>query len=216
MNTSKANKVSSKTAILKTIENDSIICQWFCFLILIREIRKELSKDPELKHLYKKLKSTRFYQRATILLGILALALLILTQQYYSIILIIILFFLFYKMRLAKINYIKEISSSLISSHFDEEKESTITLFQLGEFFSQKYSMPSIVDNLYIQDKLTASALIISFFLVTFIVECTIIQAFLFMGFVYCLVYIFSNSFLIIKINKNLQKPSLNQQSSEK
>ncbi|MCK5580285.1 MAG: hypothetical protein KAJ18_03335 [Candidatus Omnitrophica bacterium] len=158
-------KISSRTAILNSIETDPQTQRWFLFLITQAPVKQQLTNEKKLNSLYAKLKKITCQQNFTYTTFLCILSLGFIFQQPLVLGPGLILAFLCIKIHSAKKQYIAQISAALIDNDFTEQSLEQNTLFQVGEFYSRKHKIPSLVDTIYHLDKISRAAVLFAFIL---------------------------------------------------
>ena len=82
--------------------------------------------------------------------------------------------FFFSKTLSAKKRKIADISLYFVEQDFNPETLAQTTLYQIGEIYSERYRIPSLVDAMYHLDKIYRFTLVFSFFLVAYITSINI------------------------------------------
>jgi len=153
---------TTREALLKTINNDQATCRWFTFLVTQDNVRKEFHDDPAIGRTYQVLTRIRAGQRILYASLFIYLLPVILADQY--LLLAGLPFFLLMGIRWLKRQKecVMAIAGSLVDHDFPGETLHAKTLYQLGEFYSREYSVPSLVDAIHAQDKVSRRTVILT------------------------------------------------------
>lgn len=153
------NAVSSMTAVVSSIENDRQTYRWFLMFIRLPEIRQKLYEQHTTKGYYNTLKKIQIIES----LFWLVLALIVegdviychsgaLIKQIWFLfaggILLVILVNLYRKKR----KCVAAISEAFLRRDFSSAELERQSLFQICEYFSREYHIPSLVDISAYQD----------------------------------------------------------------
>lgn len=161
--------VTSINAIISTIRVDKQVRRWFTHLILQKSVENQLSEKKDVEAAYKRAKNISFWEKVLhFLFFCLLLFVVIARQPNYAIFVIAFLpvsIFLYVKKKECTI----KISSSLINADFNEEAFAQKTLYQIGEFYSRKYGVVSLVDAVTSVDVVVRKSIFYTFIFVTFI-----------------------------------------------
>lgn len=148
----KQNAVSSMACVISSIENDRQVYRWFLMFISLAEIQQILSKQNKTKEEYQSLKKT---QKAEIIiymvLALIMTASCLIKQPWILLLNVLplaILINLFRKNR----RCVAAISKQFLLENTQPDVLSQQTLFQTCEYFSKKYTTPSLVDIITFQD----------------------------------------------------------------
>jgi len=152
--------VTSVNSLISTIKTDKQVRRWFAYLISQQAVKRDLSDNREASEAYKKIRNISFQERAIYLFLFCALLFMIITRQFkYSFLLAVpVLINIFLYVR--KKECIIKICSFLISDGFHQSSFARLTLYQIGEFYSRKYSVISLVDAITSVDVVTRKAVL--------------------------------------------------------
>lgn len=162
--------VTSLNALSSSIQNDGQVSRWFEFLVTRPGLRQSLSADSVLASCYKRVDNLRTIETTLVFL----FASLILGARFWQPTLLFFLgLFLLWRYvatRTNKAQMIAQITLSLVSQDFPKDRLLVTSLYQLGEFYSERYHIPSLVDTIYFLDKVARwvilSALLITFYVI--------------------------------------------------
>jgi len=172
-------QISTKEALIDTIDQDLHTYHWFSFLVSLPKIKNQLAASPKANAAYQKLSQLLLWQWLLIPLFLGILCLTFVTQKIIFLWGMIPLLFFRYKIHTGKKHSIIEISSHLLSADFDQEKLAHLSLYQIGETYSRQHGIPSIIDVLYYFERMIFTVCITAFIFVFPIFHLAIWEGFL-------------------------------------
>jgi len=152
-----------------TILVDKYVSRWFLFLILQPSFKARGDGLPDIQSAY------RAIRQCEILLwclgiGMCALCSLALEMKSYVVAVPALAgLFPFFRTLTVQKSHIADISLYFVERDFPPETLAKTTLYQMGEIYSERYEIPSLVDTIYHLDKIYRVTLVFSFFLVAYI-----------------------------------------------
>lgn len=154
------NYLTTSESLRSTIQDDPPIYEWFLHLIYQKKFRSDFSINPARKELYQKFGLQRVLQKCIIFLLCVNLTLFVLLKLYWlfgiAVLCMIVQYFVAKRLR----KYVAEISLQKVNDDFPVDQLAQTTLYQIGEFYSEKYSTYSIVDLLAISHEYLRTLLI--------------------------------------------------------
>ncbi len=161
MPTTQQENISNIEALISSIMVDSKVYQWFSFLLNQSELKTRLKNDENTNKLSSQLTNHILKQKILYFL-ILATLIIGIASNYFLIILLItlLLYLISTRLRHKRKQLVAQISRSIISSDFQGQELTNKTLFQICEIYSQRYSIPSLVDAIYHSDRILRYAII--------------------------------------------------------
>lgn len=153
--------ISSFDAIINSITFDSEVCRWFTFLVTQPGLAAELQAEKGIPPLYQKLKSVFRKQRILLIaLTAAASASLFFPPRWAVLSLLSVLSFYWAYLEQVKKKCVTAISASLIRRDYSADTLLQTTLYQLGEHYSRKYRIPSLVDKIFRANQILKFAVI--------------------------------------------------------
>ena len=157
--------ITSIEAVENTINSDRQVFRWFTFLIVQPAVKAKMLKEETTRQLYSNFKRTMALQLIWYV-GLLGCLLVLVFSKHFIFLWLGILFlFPATYLHLNKKKYVRQISTRLLTQDFDIAELNKKTLYQIGESYSQKYNIPSLVDTIYFIDKISRATLITVFVL---------------------------------------------------
>ncbi|MBI3617012.1 MAG: hypothetical protein HY210_02200 [Candidatus Omnitrophica bacterium] len=138
--------VSSINSIASSIKTDPQVFRWFFYALSQTNIRSELVKNRDIRELYDGLeKNSKLY-----VLVFSALVLVLFTAYsakiYFLTLSAPVLVYFLFKIDRRRKDTLSKISIPMLLSHFEEAALKQKTLYQICEYYAQKYSIASLVD----------------------------------------------------------------------
>lgn len=158
----KQKRFSSIKSIQRTIHYDYQSYRWFLYLVTrdsILETRPNLDIKTERQQLFTSLET----QQLIYLLSLPVLALLSFFKAYILLWVFLPVFTSLFFLHLRKKQLTAQIATKLILNDFPDESYQNKTLYQIGEYYSRKENIPSLVDVIFRFDR-TAGATIATVF----------------------------------------------------
>lgn len=148
-------EVTSPEALASSIDTDQHVLRWFTLLVVQPAIRQRASQDPKLQPLYSSLRITVTVQYLLYLLLAGAFFMIVYLNHYLYLwlILLFVIPALYLHQRLK--HCIQKIGLDIVQKDFEPSVLRQKTLYQISEFYSQQYRIPSIVDNIFTWDNTT-------------------------------------------------------------
>ncbi len=137
--------ITSTEAIASTIDNDRQVRHWFSSLLLCPAIKSRLIRDERTKQLFKEFTGICRQQKTIFILIILFLLLTYVYLQKLILLGIIPCLCLGARNHFREKKLVQELSLTLLSSDFEGDVIRKKTLYQIGEFYADKYRIPSII-----------------------------------------------------------------------
>ncbi len=164
----------TKEGLRSTILVDKYVSRWFLFLILQPSFKTRSDGLPGLQSAY------RSIRRCEILLWCLGIGMgafcsLAFEMKSYAVAVPALAgLFLFFRTLTVKKTHIADISLYFIERDFPPETLAKTTLYQIGEIYSERHEIPSLVDTMYHLDRIYRFTIVFSFFLVAYITSINI------------------------------------------
>jgi len=163
------NKGFNNIAIVKSsLKEDKHTYRWFMKLILLSQVKSELRKNAYINGLYSKLQKSLAVQHISLAFILLFCTFFITIDKPLNLTIILIPLWLGIKAYIKKRRYILEISSYLISRDFNNDSASAYTLYQVTEYYSRRYGVPSLVDILHTLDTISIITILSGMFFIRF------------------------------------------------
>lgn len=152
--------VSSINSIASSIKTDPQVFRWFFYALSQTNIRSELVKNRDIRELYDGLeKNSKLY-----VLVFSALVLVLFTAYsakiYFLTLSAPVLIYFLFKIDRRRKDTLSKISIPMLLSHFEEAALKQKTLYQICEYYAQKYSIASLVDTIYFCDDISRKVLL--------------------------------------------------------
>jgi hypothetical protein len=160
---------TSFSTLASTIKNDQHVFRWFIHLIEQPAVKTELVREENIRGLYVQLRRNLLCQYVLYPPVLIALSVTFLQHRYLSGGAGIILIYLYYLAHQRARGCVSSISTRLIARDFDETSLQEKTLYQVGEFYSRKYKIKSLVHGITSADATIRTALFCSLFFLSFI-----------------------------------------------
>lgn len=162
---------TSFSTLTSTIKNDQHVFRWFMHLIEQPAVKIELIQEEDIRGLYVHLRRNLRYQYILYLFILSALVIAFLQHQYLVVVggVSIILIYAYCTAHQKLRQCVSSISTRLIAHDFDEASLQENTLYQIGEFYSRKYKIKSLVHCITSVDAPLRTLLFCSLFFVLFI-----------------------------------------------
>jgi hypothetical protein len=159
-------KVTTTEALERTIESDGQIYHWFKFLIGLPQIESQVLADAALRKTYTRYKQYEWFRYLIALLLVADVSTSILFEKYVYLWGIIFLmgFYVYAEKQLQRLT--AAVGCFIIQCDFPNRSFEEKTLYQIGEFYQQKYNMPSIIDALSAEDIITTYVILFYFILI--------------------------------------------------
>jgi hypothetical protein len=200
MSTSIVHKnVSSLEAILSSIETDDQVYRWFSFLVVQPALKKSIVNQDSTTKVYDALKKINLFQGLIYIFLLVALFYILWSKQFIYLLLGLLFIYPLFKIHSLKKKYVVELSRILLTRDFKPEEISQKTLYQLGEIYSRKFNIPSLVDTIYALDNTSRKAIIFAFVFTAFIYPLKVWQIFASMILAYLLTQILIKTSVIYK-----------------
>ena len=155
-------EITTPEALASSIDTDQHVLRWFTLLVVQPAVRAREMKEPHIQCLYVILKRVILSQYL-LYLFIAGGALALIYLQHYSYLgwgLFFIVPTIYLHQRLKQC--VREIGMDLVHKDFEPKILCQKTLYQICEFYSQQYHIPSLVDNIFQWDNTTRNILIVS------------------------------------------------------
>ncbi len=161
--------ITSINSLISTIKTDKHVQRWFLYLISQPGFREEASKDLETGALYKKFRRLFYMERTAFVLLLGTLVFVVMTQQFQHILPLAALFVASVFLQVKKRGYVVGACSFLVNRDFEEAQFAHKTLYQIGEFYSRRYHIVSLVNAITSVDVVTRKAVFYTIIFATFI-----------------------------------------------
>jgi hypothetical protein len=163
------NAVSTMSSVISSIENDRYTYRWFLTLICLPEVQKGLSAQNKAQEDYAALKMIQINKIVLYLLlvGVILFAYLI-RQPLVVLIELVPLAALVYLFR-KNCGRVAAISRQFLLENISSDELERQTLYQISEYFSKKYNIPSLVDITAGQDSIGRKVILGAIFFLPFI-----------------------------------------------
>ena len=161
--------VTSCEAIVDSIKTDQYVSRWFSHLIIQPAVQEQLKSQGDVLKLYQSLARSVAWQAIVYALLIVCVVVFWLTKDMLSIVPFILLSAASLKNIATRKNIVSQISLKVLAQDFPPQELGAMTLFHLGEVYSRKYKIPSLVDTIYSLDKILRRTVIWVFVLTCFI-----------------------------------------------
>lgn len=191
--------VSSLEAILSSIETDEQVYRWFSFLVVQSGVRESIFKTNNSQALYDELKKTNFLQGVLYLILFFALFLILFSKQFPYLLFGLVFIYPLLKVHNKKKKLIVSLSRNVLTQDFKPDELPQKTLYQIGEIYSRKYNIPSLVDTIYVLDNTSRKAIIFAFVFTAFIYPLKVWQITVSMILAYLLAQILIKTSIIYK-----------------
>ena len=148
-------EVTTPEALANSIETDQHVLRWFTLLVVQPSLRARFDQDPQTQRLYQILKQVVVAQYLLYLFVGGSFFILMYLGHYPYLWLGLLLIFpaLYLHQRLKYC--VRGIGMAIVQRDFDPSLLRQKTLYQISEFYSRKYQIPSIVDNIFAWDNTT-------------------------------------------------------------
>ncbi len=146
MTISNKKTVSSPEALLSSIARDRHVHRWFTFLITHRDVKAKLSVEENIKKLYNELRTSTIRKRLLLTAILCCLCPVVFLNQYVYIAILALLIYHYIAIRSRNKKQVIKISEYMLFKDFERSDICEKTLYQIGEEYSRKYSIPSLVD----------------------------------------------------------------------
>ncbi|HBG61198.1 MAG: hypothetical protein A2Y03_06265 [Omnitrophica WOR_2 bacterium GWF2_38_59] len=140
---------TSKKSLLRTIQNDNIVYYWFSLLFLNKSLRATLSQNKNTALSYKEFIASLYFRFILVFfLALFASAMLfhVFSDIYWAVLLPVIALYLSAQKKGFKA--FCNIFEEFINQNFDSDSLQKKTLYQIGEFYGDRYAIHSLVDTL--------------------------------------------------------------------
>lgn len=161
--------ITSVNSLISTIKIDRQVRRWFAYLILQRGLKKELSQKREAEVLYKNLRRLFYQEKAILFFLVIIFSFIVATRQFQYSFLFIVFFVISILLGVRKREYIVKICTLLVNRDFDKLLLAQKTLYQVGELYSRKYNIVSLVHAITSVDVVTRKAVFYTIIFATFI-----------------------------------------------
>ena len=147
-------QITTPQALSNTIKNDSYVLWWFASLIVQPKLRAYLNQkqDSNIRLQYQRLARILLLRALgyfiLLCLGYQAIS----TRQWWLAGFLPAMIWIFFLIKKTFSQTIEKISSKLIEKDFPHPLLNQKTIFQIGEFYSRRYQVPSLVDNITSMD----------------------------------------------------------------
>jgi len=202
----KKNRLNHTTTkgLKNSILTDYHVYRWFLFLFSQERFYQRIKDDISLRDDYLKIKRLAFGQ---MILNVFALFVGIFLFFFSKIILIFFALFIFSVHILLfskKKYYLSEVGGYFFIKDFSSQGASEMTLYQIGEIYSKKYKILSLVDAIYHLERLYKMAFLFSFLLVGYILylDVWLYRVILFVGLYFFIFFILNASFIYKHFDK--------------
>jgi len=137
--------ISSIKAIKSTIETDALVFRWFLYLITQEKVKRDLTAESQDNKVYDRLKIIIVAQTLSsiVLFGLLIYV--VISREFIFLSAVAIIFLITFTLQQAVRRHVSRISYRLIAQHFKPADLGKNTLYQIGEFFAEKYKIKSLV-----------------------------------------------------------------------
>ena len=182
-----------------SIRSDWQIQRWFLCLIFSPKVRQLLETTEQARKHYALLQNCFFYSHCLYIVLLLASVLLIVTGQYLWLIFIVLsLIGLNGLFRLGR-NAVVVLSLNLVNEDKPPQGLESSTLYQLGEYYGDKYKVPSLIDVIFAQDSLQRKAVLLTIIL-AFLYKIPVILFSLFLAWV--VIFVINWPFIYKKLHR--------------
>lgn len=195
---------SSKKSLLRTIKNDNIVYYWFSLLLLNKSIKDSLSHNKAVSCFYKEFIAS-LYSRF-ILVSFFTIFLSAMFFYDYSKLHWIVLFLtivLYIAAHKRGFKAFCNIFEEFIGQNFNSDCLKQKTLYQIGEFYGNKYQIPTLVETLHFNIKTYTSFFAVSFIFWVFIYPINTFVTCLGILTSMLIIRIYFNTFSLLKHLKN-------------
>jgi hypothetical protein len=157
---------TSFSTLISTIKDDQHVFRWFMHLIEQPAVKTELVREENIRGLYAQLRRNLRYQYILYPPILIALSIAFLQHQYLIGGVGMILIYFYYAAHQKIRKCVSSVSTRLIAQDFDETSLHEKTLYQIGEFYSRKYKIKSLVHSITSVDAPLRTLLFCSLFFV--------------------------------------------------
>jgi len=155
--------VSTVKSILSSIKTDWQVFQWVDFLIHQTPLQSELSTIKEFATLYQEIRLaliTKILVNFS-LLGVFLFS--VMTKQYYYLGVCLILFGVSLFIDSKHRNRTTQVFRHVLTTDYDEPQIFQMTLYQISEIYSKKFSIASLTDAISRIEKITCMVVVLAF-----------------------------------------------------
>jgi len=145
-----------------TIRRDKHVRRWFLGLLAANKVREEFYAAPGSSALYKNFSQSLKKQKLSLINCVLLVTIFSLSRQPLWLAAGGIMFGLFILRLNSSAKNLAEAAAWMVSRDFPDTDMARTTLYQIGEIYSRKYRVPSLVDALYAFDSAAIAAILIS------------------------------------------------------
>lgn len=180
---------------------DPFVYRWFLFLISQPTLRSRGNEIPGLAEPYSKIDKINRELRLLFLPIFIFLLIFLMTGKWFLFLPVLAGGALLYTRRLEKKKEVADISLIFIERDFPPEVLAQKTLYQIGEVYSNRYRVLSLVDAIYNLDKIYRFTLVFSFLLAAYILDIKVwgVKQALFIGLYLLVVWLANMSFFYKK-----------------
>ncbi len=161
--------ITSINSLISTIKTDKQVRRWFLYLISQPGFKAEISEGREAGALYKKFRSVLYQERAIFFFLLGALLFIVIARQFQYSLSLVVFFVISILSQIRKKEYQLKICAFLVNRDFNEASFAQKTLYQIGEWYSRKYQVVSLVHAITSVDVVTRKAVFYTIIFATFI-----------------------------------------------
>jgi len=163
------NVVCTVNALTRTIENDRKVSRWFLYLIMQPQVKARGMERENGVRLYKDLKTASVFQIIFDGIFLCLIVLICLSMDIYILLaaLPVTYFYMISQLRVRKI--VAQISMVLVLQDFKNGSLEKNTLYQIGEYYAQKYNINALVEALISVKTILRNTFFSAYIFVTFI-----------------------------------------------
>ena len=200
---------SSKKSLSRTIHNDHTVYTWCSLLLLNKDIKTTLSKNKNIALQYKTFINFLYLRLLLVaLFAIISLAMIWfhLAERLWITFFVFVLLYLESYRRGAQSLFL--IFEAFLNQNFDTQGLQQKTLYQIGEFYQDKYGIPSLVDTISSVFNTCSTSFTVSFIFWVFIYPINTFVTFLALTVTGIILHAYFSTFFILK---HLQKQKVSQ-----
>ena len=163
------NAVSNMSSVISSIENDRQAYRFFLMLISLPKIQQTLRAQSKTKEWYQSLKKIQTTEIITYMVLGLIMAVSCFIKQPWVLFLVVLPLIILVRLFRKNRQCVAAISEQFLLENTQPDELNRQTLFQTCEYFSQKYSTPSLVDIITFQDFIGRKVLLGAILILPFI-----------------------------------------------
>jgi len=160
---------STVNSLKRTIETDKKVFSWFFRLLFLPAVIKNLKGIEGNDLHFKKLKTLSYFSNVLAVVLLCFIAAILMTRHIILIGFIVLLLFIYLRLSWKIRQYVAKISLSLVFLDFNDEKLRRHTLYQIGDFYANKYQYVSLVQIISSLNTYFRRTLLYTFVFVTFV-----------------------------------------------